>query len=349
MCAMDSKISGGIALICDLTVLSFFSDNAESFRLAEFQICLYNEYNIGDGALLRNDGDIVNAADNKSPNSDWYKPLVDEKGHSCWNANENAWVWQGWLNRYHRYPSAGRCSYRLHNQSRLPVDRPCCKRQACVPRPFPTKMKWSYQKSAGGAWIEGGQLNLSGIQPGEIRDVPFTIRPEYYRIKFETIENVGGLKIESWAGGNLNTVLSRFQFYGPVKVYIPAPNPLPALGTQYPNPNKVSLNQNFFHNRLYSKVLKDFTFKHTHGIVDKTFDNNFYTDGGWLTNLDIWDEDGHLKPGITVPGSELGVALPDFSYDAPINSSEVHPEGRKHRRQPTTTIFHGCMSYPVNV
>ena len=41
----------------------FLSDNAESFRLAEFQICLYNEYNIGDGALLRNDGDIINAAD----------------------------------------------------------------------------------------------------------------------------------------------------------------------------------------------------------------------------------------------------------------------------------------------
>lgn len=325
----------------------FLSDNAESFRLAEFQICLYNEYNIGDGALLRNDGDIINAADNKSPKSDWYKPLVDEKGHSCWNANENAWVWQGY---------SGLTGIIVTPQ---PVDVPTdyiikvgCPSTDLVAsgkpayQAFPTKMKWSYQKSAGGAWIEGGQLNLSGIQPGEIRDVPFTIRPEYYRIKFETIENVGGLKIESWAGGNLNTVLSRFQFYGPVKVYIPAPNPLPALGTQYPNPNKVSLNQNFFHNRLYNKVLKDFTFKHTHGIVDKTFDNNFYTDGGWLTNLDIWNEDGHLKPGITVPGSELGVALPDFSYDAPINSSEVHPEGRKHRRQPTTTIFHEVYVIP---
>ena len=232
------------------------SENAESFRLAEFQICLYNEYSIGDGALLRNNGDIVNAADNKSVGSDWYKPLVDEKGHSCWNANENAWVWQGGY--------SGSTGIIVTPQSvDVPTDyiiKVGCPSSDLVAsgkpayQGFPTKMKWSYQKFEGGAWIEGGQLNLSGIQPGEIRDIPFIIKPEYYRIKFETIENVGGLKIESWAGDKLNTVLSRFQFYGPLKIYTPTPNPLPALGTQYPNPNKVSLNQDFFHNRLYSKA-----------------------------------------------------------------------------------------------
>lgn len=323
------------------------SDNAEFFRLAEFQICLYNEYSIGDGAMLRNNGDIINAADNPSPQNSWYKPLVDEKGHSCWNANENAWVWSG---------NHGFTGLIVTPQ---PVDVPtvytikigCPSADLSVSgKPayygFPTVMKWSYQNVKDGLWLEGGNLDLAGIQPGEIRDVAFEIRPEYYRIKFETLDNVGGLRIESWAGGALNTVLSRFQFYGPLKVYAPTPNPLPALGKQYPDPNKVSLNQNFFHNRLYSKVLKDFTFKHTHGIVDKTFDNNFHTDGGWLTNLDIWDEDGHLKPGVTIPGSELGVALPDFSYDAPINSSEVRPEGRDHRRQPTTTIYHEVYVIP---
>ena len=320
----------------------FLSDEAETFQLAEFQICLYSEYNIGDGALLRNDGDIVNAADNKSPDKSWYTPLVDEKVHNCWNANTNAWVWTGYN---------GGTGIIVTPQ---PVDVPtdytikvgCPSADKPEYQGFPTKMKWSYQKPGGGAWIEGGVLDLSWIQPGEIRDVAFTIKPEYYRIKFETTENVGGMRIESWAGGKLNTVLSRFQFYGPVKVNIPAPNPLPVLGTQYPNPNKVLLTQNFFQNRLYSKVLKDFTFKHTHGIVDQRFDNNFHTDGGWLTNLDIWDEDGHLKPGVEIPGSELGVALPDFSYNAPINSSEMHPEGRDHQRQPTTTIFHEVYAIP---
>lgn len=325
----------------------FVSEEAEFFRLAEFQICLYDEYTVGDGALLRNDGDIINAAGNSSVSNDWYKPLVDEKGRSYWNANANAWIWQGYSD-----PTG----FIVTPQ---PVDAPtdytirigCPSTDLFIgDKPaymgFPTDLKWSYQSHSGAPWVEGGHLDLSDVQPGEIRDFGFVIRPEYYRIKFETMANVGDLRIDSWAGDKLNTVLSRFQFYGPIKVYSKAPDPLPDLGTQYPNPNKVQLNQNFFRNRLYSKVLSDFSFEHTHGIVDQMFDNNFHTDGGWLTNLDIWDADGHLKPGVNVPGSELGVALPDFSYDAPINSSEVRPEGRDHKRQPTTTIYHEVYVIP---
>lgn len=326
----------------------FLSENAESFRLAEFQICLYNEYSIGDGALLRIE-DITTNADRKE-NDEWYKPLVDEKGHSCWNADEKAYIWQ-----QSKISSIGTGIIVTPHPVDVPTDyilKVGCPSSDLVAsdkpayQAFPTKMEWSFQSKKNGAWQNGGVLNLSGIKPGEIGEIPFEIRPEYYRIKFETIENVGGLKIKSWADDKLNTVLSRFQFYGPIRIYHQAPNPLPALGTQYPNPNKVSLNQDFFRNRLYSKVLKDFTFKHTHGIVDKTFDNNFHTDGGWLDNLDIWDADGHLNPGVTIPGSELGVKLPDFSYDAPINSTEVRPEGREHRRQPTTTIYHEVYAIP---
>ncbi|WP_297063800.1 hypothetical protein [uncultured Duncaniella sp.] len=323
------------------------SDEAESFRLAEFQICLYDEYTMGDGALLRNNGDIINDAENKDAGNDWYKPLVDEKGHSCWNANEKAWVWGG--KKYTGIIVTPQ-QVDIPTEYKLKIGRPSPSDLAASKLPenlhlgFPTKMKWSYQSEIGGEWKEVATLDLSGVKPGEICEIPFIIRPEYYRIKFETLENVGGLKIEDWAGGLPNTVLSRFQFYGPIKIYAPAPDPLPALGTQYPNPNKVSLNQDFFRNKLYSKVLKDFTFEHTHGIVDKTFDNNFHTSGGWLTNLDIWNEDGHLKPGVTVPGSELGVKLPDFSYDAPVNS--LLPVGDDVPHQPTTTIFHEVYVIP---
>ncbi|MDE7142197.1 MAG: hypothetical protein K2O33_04815, partial [Muribaculaceae bacterium] len=141
-------------------------------------------------------------------------------------------------------------------------------------------------------------------------------------------------------------MVARFQFYGPVKVYAAVPDPLPGLGVQYPNPNKVSLNQDFFRQRLYSDVLSDFTFEHTHGIVDKNFDNNFHSDGGWLSDISMWDADGHLVPGFEVPGAELGVALPDFSYDAPVNSAEVRPDGSEYKRQPTTTVFHEVLVIP---
>ncbi|MDE6157345.1 MAG: hypothetical protein K2F78_04280 [Muribaculaceae bacterium] len=317
------------------------SDVSSIFSLAEFQIVLYNEYIIGDGAMLRNDGDIVNVAENRNVGAAWYKPLVDEIGHSCWSASDNSWIWQGYNGPTGLIVTPQAVAEPTHYI--LKIGRPAASVRA---NGFPTDMKWSYQSAPGAKWIEGGHIDLSDVSDGEIRDVEFIMQPEYYRLKFETIANVGNECLESWAGGMPNTVLSRFQLYGPIKVYTTAPDPLPNLGVQYPNPNKVSLNQTFFKNRLYSQSLSDFRFEHTHGIVDKQFDNNFNSDGGWLRNLDIWDADGHLVPGFEVPGAELGVSLPDFSYDARVNSSEVRPDGGDFKRQSTTTVFHEVLVIP---
>lgn len=205
-----------------------------------------------------------------------------------------------------------------------------------------------YQASAGGAWEEGEELDMSEISEGESFEIDFTIKPEYYRLAFLTVENRGNVKIAEWAGGYPNTALAEFQFYGPKKIYesIEIPDPLPGLGTQYPNPNKVSLNQEFFHNKLYSQSLVDFEFEHTHGIVDQDFNNNFNTDGSWITNKGIWEADGKLKAGAVVPGADLGVELPNFSYDAPVNNSNIVPVGGDRKRQPTTTILHEVYVIP---
>lgn len=51
-------------------------------------------------------------------------------------------------------------------------------------------------------------------------------------------------------------------------------------------------------------------------------------------------------PGTVVPGADQGVELPNFSYDAPVNSSNIVPVGGDRKRQPTTTIIHDVYVIP---
>ena len=315
-----------------------------SFELGDFKVYETQKYNIcNDSPILENNGDIINSAEINQGTA-WYKALIDKDSNTVWNAREKGdWVWQ---NR----PLKGTgliikmASVETETTYKLNIISPTSDDY----NSFPTTMRWMYQASAGGAWEEGGELDMSEISEGESFEIDFTIKPEYYRLAFLTVENRGNVKIAEWAGGYPNTALAEFQFYGPKKIYesIEIPDPLPGLGTQYPNPNKVSLNQEFFHNKLYSQSLVDFEFEHTHGIVDQDFNNNFNTDGGWITNKGIWDADGKLKAGAVVPGADLGVELPNFSYDAPVNNSNIVPVGGDRKRQPTTTILHEVYVIP---
>ncbi len=58
---------------------------------------------------------------------------------------------------------------------------------------------------------------MSEISEGESFEINFTIKPEYYRLAFLTVENRGNVKIAEWAGCYPNTALAEFQFYGPKK------------------------------------------------------------------------------------------------------------------------------------
>ena len=315
------------------------SNILDSFQLADFQILETHEYEETTGPVLQNNGDIINAAENNQGN-DWYNALIDDNPSTYWDANSKGdWVWQN--NTQHGTGLIVEIPVSEDTEYKLRIGRTNTKETG-----FPTEMKWSYQPFKDGAWLEGGTINIDEVAPGESFTTTFNIKPEYYRIKFETTANVGDERIAEWAGKHHNTVLSCFQFYGPTRLYTPAPDPLPSLGTQYPNPNKVELNQEYFKEFIYSQSLAGFEFEHTHGIVDHDFDNNFHSDGGWITNTNIWDAEGHLSPGFNVPGADQGVELPDFSYDAPVNSSDIVPVGGNRKRQPTTTIVHDVYVIP---
>lgn len=312
------------------------------FELADFKVYESKNYHIGIGPILENNGDIINAKEDYQDKG-WYSSLIDGDSSTYWKANDREWIWSdckfkstGLVIKFSSI--ANETTYQLKIVSPKGDDY----------NSFPTKMRWMYQTSDGGNWEEGEELDMSEIAEGATFETDFTIKPEYYRLAFLTVENRGNVKIAEWAGGYPNTVLAEFQFYGPKKIYEPneIPDPLPDLGKQYPNPNLYSLNQEYFKNKLYSSKLDGYNFIHTHGIVDKDFDNNFVSDGGWITNKEIWDQDGDLVDGYQVPGADLGVALPNFRYDAPVNNENILPVGGDRRRQPTTTTLHDVYVIP---
>lgn len=195
-----------------------------NFELAEFQICEYREYEEVNGPVLKNNGDIINAAENNQGN-DWYKPLIDGNASTYWDANSKGdWVWQGksGTGLIVRIPVDKETNYELK------IGRTDQKETG-----FPTRMQWSYEDS-NGTWNNGGILEIGEIEKGTDTTITFTIRPDYKRLKFETIANVGDELIAEWAGKHPNTVLSCFQFYGPTREYTPVPNPLPDLGNPIP-------------------------------------------------------------------------------------------------------------------
>ncbi|MDE7142196.1 MAG: hypothetical protein K2O33_04810 [Muribaculaceae bacterium] len=145
------------------------SEAARFFRLAEFQICLYEEFEVGEGAVLRNDGDIINAAGIDWVPSSWYKPLIDEVGHSYWNAAEYNYIWQSATGLIVTPQRVSEPTTYV-----LKVGRPSADLKATG---FPTALKWSFQRGQGGIWTEGGNIDLSDVQAGEIWDVDFVIRP----------------------------------------------------------------------------------------------------------------------------------------------------------------------------
>lgn len=310
----------GVEKSMQLTNIETETSNEEASELQVFEpkaIPIPDEY----VAILKNNGDIINAGE-KETNKDWYNSLIDDNPATYWDATTNTWVWQNMTT----LKGTGLIIKLVPVDATIPyvlkIGSYADKHDS-----YPTAMRWFYKTSLNNNWIEGGTLDMSGVSAGGVFETNFNIQPEYTKLAFITVSNNGNVRIADWAGNYPNTVLASFQFYGP-------------------NPNKVTLTQESFKRRLYSQVLKDFKFEHTHGIVDKTFDNNFKAEDGWITNKEIWNEDGTLKAGTKVPGADLGVALPDFSYDAPVNNSNIVPVGGDRKRQPTTTILHDVYVIP---